>query len=88
MPSAGVTSFCSSLKNFSVAGISSITKSAATTDEIVSRIWRTRGDERRTSTDKRMCSLRRYATTEPSIASHRKMIVASSSLHTSGLPST
>jgi len=85
--SAGVTSTCSWWRNLMLAGISSITKIAVTTDEIAVSSSATRGDARRTSTESRMCSSRRYATTAPSIASHRNTMVASSSLHTSGLPS-
>ena len=86
--SAGVRSTRSRLKNLIVAGISSIATTTATTDAIASRTARARGGDRRTSTDRLMCSPRRYATTAPSIASHRNTNVASSSLHTSGLPST
>ena len=86
--SAGVTSISSCLKKLMLAGISSMTKIAVTTDETAVRISETRGEARRTRTESRMCSSRRYATTEPSMASHKNRIVPSSSVHTSGARST
>ena len=46
---------------------------------------RQRGEARATSVAMRMCSLRRNATTAPSIASHRNRIEASSSDQVNGL---
>jgi hypothetical protein len=56
---AGVRSICSCLKKVTLAGISSITKIAVITAATVSKIARTPGDERRSSTESRMCSSRR-----------------------------
>jgi len=87
MPSAGVAVSLSSSTSFWLAGSISRQNSATTTDEAASNHGFA-APLRLTIAVRRMCSPRRAAMTAPSIASHRKRIVASSSVHTSELRNT
>ena len=86
---AGVTIAASSMRVFDrrIAGSAPGTRPRPPTAN-ASKKARHVGEARATSVDMRMCSLRRKATTAPSIASQRNRIEASSSDQTNGLRKT
>ena len=83
-PSAGVSMKYSSAAYSAASGSSTARNTAGTTSASTSAYSAARGERWLTTAVSRMCCMRCSATTEPSMASHRNRIEASSSLHTKG----